>query len=125
LKRLEAYAVFATATRAINGCPKPFIGVRIDRRLRGRTQMPTLAVQLTIGDYAKWRPVFDKHRPLRDKAGFTNVHIYRNADDAREVIIWGETSDVAKAREALAGQEIKDAMKEAGVVGPPKVHVIA
>ena len=87
--------------------------------------MPTLAVQLTIGDYAKWRPVFEKHRPLRDKAGFTNVHIYRNADDAREVIIWGETSDVAKAREALAGQEIKDAMKEAGVVGPPKVHVIA
>ena len=87
--------------------------------------MPTLAVQLTIGDYAKWRPVFDKHRPLRDKAGFTNVHIYRNADDSREVIIWGETSDVAKAREALAGQEIKDAMKEAGVVGPPKVHVIA
>jgi hypothetical protein len=32
--------------------------------------MPTLAVQLTIGDYAKWRPVFDKHKPLRDKAGF-------------------------------------------------------
>ena len=30
--------------------------------------MATLAVQLTIGDYAKWRPVFDKHKPLRDKA---------------------------------------------------------
>jgi hypothetical protein len=35
--------------------------------------MPTLAVQLAIGDYAKWRPVFDKHKPLRDKAGLTNV----------------------------------------------------
>jgi hypothetical protein len=30
--------------------------------------MPTLAVQLTIGDYAEWRPVFDKHKPLRDKS---------------------------------------------------------
>jgi hypothetical protein len=62
---------------------------------------------------------------LRDKAGFTNVHIYRNADDAREVIIWGETSDVAKVREALAGQELRNAMQAAGVAGPPKMHVIA
>jgi erythromycin esterase-like protein len=98
---------------------------RRDRQIKGRTQMPMLAVQLTIGDYAKWRPVFDKHRPLRDKAGFTNVHIYRNADNAREVIIWGETSDIAKVREALAGQELRNAMQEAGVAGPPKVHVIA
>jgi erythromycin esterase-like protein len=87
--------------------------------------MPTLAVQLTIGDYAKWRPVFDKHKPLRDKAGFTNTHVYRNADNAKEIIVWSETQDVAKAREALASPEIRNAMQEAGVVGPPKIHVIA
>ena len=86
--------------------------------------MPHMAVQLTIGDYAKWRPVFDKHKPLRDKAGIKNTQVYRNADDPKEVIVWGETSDVAKAREALASQELKAAMKEAGVVGPPKVHVL-
>jgi hypothetical protein len=28
-----------------------------------------LQLKLTIGDYAKWKPVFDKHKPLRDKAG--------------------------------------------------------
>ena len=60
--------------------------------------MPTLAVQLAIGDYAKWRPVFDKHKPLRDKAGLTNVRVYRDADNPTEVIVWGETSDVAKVR---------------------------
>jgi erythromycin esterase-like protein len=86
--------------------------------------MPHMAVQLTIGDYAKWRPVFDKHKPLRDKAGIKNTKVYRNADDPKEVIVWGETSDVAKAREALASQELKAAMKEAGVVGPPKIHVL-
>jgi hypothetical protein len=42
--------------------------------------MPTLAAQITIGDYAKWRPVFDKHKPLRDKAGLMNVRVYRDAD---------------------------------------------
>jgi erythromycin esterase-like protein len=88
-------------------------------------RMPALAVHLTIQDYAKWRSVFDKHKPLRDKAGITNTHVYRNADDPKEVIVWGETSDVAKAREGLASQEIRNGMQEAGVVGPPKIHVVA
>ena len=61
-------------------------------------QMPTLAVQLKIGDYAKWRPVFEKHKALRDKAGFTNTHVYRQADDANGVLIWTDVADVAKAR---------------------------
>jgi erythromycin esterase-like protein len=87
--------------------------------------MPMLAVQLTIGDYAKWRPVFDKRKALRDKAGFTNTHVYRNADNTNEIIVWSETLDVSKAREALASPEIRNAMQEAGVVGPPKIHLIA
>ena len=86
--------------------------------------MAMLAVQLTIEDYAKWRPIFDKHKPLRDKANIKNVRVYRDSDNPKEVMVWGETTDAQKAREALASEEIKSAMKEAGVVGPPKVHVI-
>lgn len=87
--------------------------------------MPTLAAQITIGDYAKWRPVFDKNKPLRDKAGLRNVQVYRDADNPKDLIIWSETLDVAKAREALGSPEIRSAMQEAGVVGSPKIHVIA
>jgi quinol monooxygenase YgiN len=54
-----------------------------------------------------------------------NVRVYRDADNPKELIIWSETSDAAKAREALNGPEIRSAMQEAGVVGPPKIHVIA
>ncbi len=86
--------------------------------------MPILAAQITVGDYAKWRPVFDKNKPLRDKAGLTNVRVYRNADNPKELVIWSETSDATKAREALSGPEVRSAMQEAGVVGPPKIHVI-
>ncbi len=86
--------------------------------------MPKLAVQLTISDYAKWRSKFDSAKPLRDKAGLTNLQIYRHADDAKEVLVLSETSDLAKAREALASQEFKSVMQEAGVVGPPRIHVI-
>src|SRR5207248_974923 len=89
-----------------------------------RMQMPTLAVQLTIADYARWRPVFDKHQSLREKAGLRNVKVYRNADSDKEVLVWSETADAAKARDALGGHEIRTAMQEAGVVGPPRIHVI-
>jgi len=87
--------------------------------------MATLAVQLTIGDYAKWRPVFDKHRQLRTKAGMRSEHVYRNADNPKEIIIWFDVEDIAKARAGIASQEIKNAMQEAGVVGPPRVHSVS
>ena len=86
--------------------------------------MPMIAAQITVGDYAKWRPVFDKHKPLRDKAGLMNVRVYRDADNPKELVVWSETSDAAKARESLNGPEIRGAMREAGVLGPPKIHVI-
>jgi len=54
-----------------------------------------------------------------------NVRVYRDADNPAELVIWSETSDAAKAREALNGPEIRSAMQEGGVVGPPKIHVIA
>jgi erythromycin esterase-like protein len=73
--------------------------------------MPTLVTQLTIGDYDKWRPIFDKHQDLRDKAGFKNIQIYRHADNPKEVIVMGEASDVAKAKEGLSSPEL---MKEWG-----------
>jgi hypothetical protein len=86
--------------------------------------MPTLAVQITIGDYGKWRAAFDKASLLRDKAGLKNVKVYRNADEANAVLIWSETNDLVKARETITGPDIQKAMQEAGVIGPPKIHVI-
>jgi len=49
--------------------------------------MSIIAAQVTIADYAKWRPVFDKNKSLRDKAGLTNVRVYRDADNPRELIV--------------------------------------
>jgi erythromycin esterase-like protein len=69
--------------------------------------------------------VFDKHKSLRDEAGLTNVRVYRDADNPMQLIVWSETPDVSKAREAFSGAEMKSAMQEAGVVGAPKIDVIS
>lgn len=71
--------------------------------------MATLAVQLTIGDYAKWRPVFDKHKPLRDKADMKNVRVYRDADNPKEVIVWGKP--VTRPKPARPWEAMKSKMR--------------
>jgi hypothetical protein len=86
--------------------------------------MASMAVQLTIGDYAKWRPTFEKFKHLRTAAGLRGERVYRDTNRENEVLVWGDTDDVAKVRQALAGPEMRAAMQEAGVVGPPKIHVV-
>src|SRR5262249_483708 len=87
-------------------------------RHRGSRVMAKIATQQTIGDYAKWRAGFDKAAPFREKAGMKNVQIYRDADDPSAVLIWSEVDDIAKARAILDSPELRNAMHEAGVVGP-------
>jgi erythromycin esterase-like protein len=79
---------------------------------------------LTVRDYAKWRPVIDKAAPLRDKAGLKNAQVNDGADNPNAVLVWSETYHLGKARDALTGPDIQRAMKEAGVLGPPKIHII-
>ena len=86
--------------------------------------MPMLVVQQTIGDYSKWRAGFDKAGPLRDKAGIYNARVFRDADSPDKVLVLSETQDLTKARTVLTGPEVQKAMQEAGVIGPPKIHVI-
>jgi erythromycin esterase-like protein len=87
--------------------------------------MPTLVIQLTIADYTKWRSAFDKGAPLRKNAGLKNWRVYRDADSADKVLVWSEAQDLTRAREAVLGPSIQKAMQEAGVIGPPRVHVIS
>jgi hypothetical protein len=84
--------------------------------------MPMLFTQFTVADYAKWRPIFDKQKDLRDKSGMRNVEVYRHSDNPNEVIVMGEADDPAKVREVLGSPEMKENMQRAGVVSVPKSH---
>jgi len=62
---------------------------------------------------------------LRENAGLKNWRVYRDADSADKVLVWSEAQDLTKAREAILGPDIQKAMQEAGVIEPPRVHVIS
>ena len=100
------------------------VGSTSIKRHRWSRIMAKIARQLTIGDYAKWRAGFDKAAPFREKAGMKNTQVYRDVDNPTDVLIWSEVDGLAKARAILDSPEVRNAMREAGVVGDPKIHVI-
>ncbi len=87
-------------------------------------QMAVVLTYLKIGEYAKWRSGYDMAKPFRDKAGIAKSVVFRNADDPTEVMVWNETTDVAKTRELLSSPELRKAMADAGVEGTPQTYVI-
>jgi heme-degrading monooxygenase HmoA len=87
--------------------------------------MVYIHVRHTVKDYAMWREGFDKNAAARQAGGATDeVYIMRNVDDPNEITVILGWSDVAKARAFTQSASLKEAMKKAGVTGPPEVHFL-
>jgi len=78
-----------------------------------------LVIRQTVADYAKWRPAYDAHQPVRDAAGLSNCRVRSTVDNPNDVFVACEMADVAKARAFTTSKNLADAMKGAGVVGKP------
>jgi hypothetical protein len=85
--------------------------------------MTTLILQHKIRDYAAWRPVFDAHEPARVKATVTNPVVYRGADDPNDIVMVFKIGDPKAAKSFFAGDDARDTMKRAGVIGTPVSHM--
>jgi heme-degrading monooxygenase HmoA len=78
-------------------------------------------VRLTVEDFAKWKPVFDEAAALRKSYGSKGVQVFRNHDNPNGVVLVAEYEDLEKARQLFQSQEFREAIKRAGVSGPPEV----
>lgn len=83
--------------------------------------MAHLIVRHTVQDFAKWKRVYDAHRPARQAAGLKDLYLWRNADKPNEVVVLFEVSDMAKAKAFTTSPDLKEKMKAAGVMGPPDI----
>ena len=88
--------------------------------------IPPVAVLVAhrVADYDTWKKVFDDHLAARKESGCLGHHINRGADDPNMVYIYCPATDAAKARAFLDSPDLEDVMKNAGVEGPPTVHVM-
>ncbi len=85
--------------------------------------MATVFLRHPVADYDAWRPVYDVDVARRDTVGLTEVGVFRDASDPNSVLIVWDTDDVSEFEAMLADEELKAAMDEAGVTGPPEVWI--
>jgi len=83
-----------------------------------------LIVKHKVANYAKWEEGYMAHDSMRRASGIMHAHIGRGMEDSNMVVVFDSISDVQKAKDFGASPGLKDAMKKAGVVGPPSVSMI-
>lgn len=86
--------------------------------------MAHMIIRHRVADYEAWRRQFDDHRSARAAAGLNDLHVWRNADDADDVILLFEATDMDSAREFIGSPELRDKMQEAGVEGMPEIYFL-
>lgn len=86
--------------------------------------MAYLIVQHKVQDYAKWKPMYDEHLPIRKAHGVVCEQLLRNTDDPNDLTILFEVSDLKKAREFTQSEDLRTIMKQAGVIGIPSFHFL-
>jgi hypothetical protein len=84
-----------------------------------------LTVHFKVKDFSAWRTGYNGNEKGRMSAGITNGRVFRNADDANEVVVLQDVADVAKARSWFASDELKAAMQKSGVIGSPSIRFAA
>jgi hypothetical protein len=76
--------------------------------------MAYIVTRIQVGDYERWRPMFDQDMPrAREKA--TTVRVLRSVDDPNEVVIhmeFGSADDAVEARERLVGSGVLDRFED-------------
>ncbi len=78
-------------------------------------------VRLTVQDFETFKSVFEGAAELRRQYGSKGVHVLRNIDKPNEVALFAEYENLERARQLFQSPEFRDAVKSAGVMGPPDI----
>ncbi len=87
--------------------------------------MARLFVRHDVADYAAWRKVYDAFHAsgTPKRLGVTAEAVYRTAGKPDEVTAWHDFATEEQAEAFVASAELREAMRNAGVVGAPLVWI--
>jgi hypothetical protein len=77
-----------------------------------------------LEDYDAWKPKFDAHADARKAGGILGHHLNRGADNANLVAAYFPHTDVDQLKTFLSNDELRAAMKDAGVKGTPDIKIM-
>jgi hypothetical protein len=82
-------------------------------------------VRLEVVQFSEWVKTYDGFAPARKAAGITESTLWQSADDPNDVTIINDFPSLQQARAFAASGELKDAMRNSGLKGPPQVWFAA
>jgi len=83
--------------------------------------MATLFVHHKVQDYAAWRKVFDDLTAMRTGYGCTGHKVFQSPGDPNEITILTEWKNVDQAKTYATSNDLKEGMKNSGVLSQPDV----
>jgi heme-degrading monooxygenase HmoA len=86
--------------------------------------MGYILIRHKVVDYAQWKPVFDEHGVTRKANGCKGGHLFRSSEDPHEVVILFEWDNMEKARQFVQSEDLRKAMKRAGVSDQPDMYFL-
>ena len=84
--------------------------------------MVFFVVKIKVENFDVWKQVYDSFEATRDEYGIREHYAIQSLDDANSVIVVGE-GDLDNVKKFLASEDLKSAMAEAGVMGPPDIFI--
>lgn len=86
--------------------------------------MASMMVQHSVKDFAMWKKVYDSNAALRTSNGELSNQVYQDANDPKKLTIMFRWNSLANAQKFAQSPELKAAMEQAGVEGPPTVNFL-
>lgn len=77
-----------------------------------------------VADYGQWKQVFDSHLNSRMAAGENGSRVFHSVDDPRDVTVFSDWDSIDHARRFVDSDDLKAAMKKAGVMGDPDINYV-
>jgi hypothetical protein len=83
--------------------------------------MIRMFVKHKVHDDAAWRKGYDAYESTRVKLGLRGHAVCSDGDDGKEVTAWHDFANVDAAKTFASSNELKAAMKRAGLEGAPTI----
>ena len=75
-----------------------------------------------VHDFNAWKAVYDQHAELREAHGIVDYQVLQSIDNPNRVLVYGR-GEIEMIRKFILSDEASEAMRMAGVAGPPTVFI--
>lgn len=87
--------------------------------------MIQVLVHHQVADYNNWRSVFDAALDFRHNGGECSCRIFRKAGNPNDLTLLFEWENIDRAMHYMTSDELREKMRQAGVVGVPEIQYLA